>query len=274
MPARSRPEFLDALIRRALDEDGQPPFNDQALVEFDRGERELVHLGTDAAAIAGRTEFELVVDPAARGRGLGARLLAEVLPRYEGEVLAWAHGDHPASRALAAPTGFEAVRTLLQLRAPVPAEGPEPASLRAFDPATDASTLLTLNARAFAHHREQGGMTRDDLDARIAEPWFDRDDLLLLERDGSVAGFCWLKVEDGIGEFHVVGVDPDHQGQGLGRVLVDAGFARLRARGIRVSSLYVEADNEPALRLYRSRGFTDHTIDVQYRRSLPVQRGT
>jgi mycothiol synthase len=87
----------------------------------------------------------------------------------------------------------------------------------------------------------------------------------LLLRDGDeLIGFCWLKVEGDIGEFYAVGIAPHRQGEGLGRVLVEAGFARLAARGIRTASLYVEADNEPALRLYRSFGFGDYTVDVQY----------
>jgi len=62
----------------------------------------------------------------------------------------------------------------------------------------------------------------------------------------------------------VVGVDPDRQGEGLGRKLVGAGLARLASRGIRTAALYVEADNEPAVRLYRSFGFANHSIDIQY----------
>ena len=49
-------------------------------------------------------------------------------------------------------------------------------------------------------------------------------------------------------------------------LLVQAGLARLESRGIRTAALYVDADNEAAVRLYRSCGFGDHTIDVQYRR--------
>jgi mycothiol synthase len=62
----------------------------------------------------------------------------------------------------------------------------------------------------------------------------------------------------------VVGVDPAHQGEHLGALLFDAGLARLAAQGIRDAHLYVEADNDQALRLYRARGFRDDAIDIQY----------
>jgi mycothiol synthase len=78
-------------------------------------------------------------------------------------------------------------------------------------------------------------------------------------------GYCWLKVEENMGEFYVVGVDPDLQGSGFGRVLTEAGLQRLRARGIRTAHLYVEATSVAAVRLYRSLGFIDHSIDIQYR---------
>jgi len=64
----------------------------------------------------------------------------------------------------------------------------------------------------------------------------------------------------------VVGVSPEWSGHGLGRRLMTAGLERLRRRGAARATLYVEADNEPAVRLYRSIGFADRTVDVQYRR--------
>ena len=83
----------------------------------------------------------------------------------------------------------------------------------------------------------------------------------------------WLKVDGEtaklgkIGEFYAVAVAPEAQGTGLGRGLVNAGLARLETTGISVSSLYVEGENTAALALYRSVGFVNHTVDVQYRSS-------
>jgi mycothiol synthase len=301
-PSPSVPEALGGLIERAIAADGQPPFSDQSLVELARGERVIVAVEHGAAVVgAGDREFELVVDPDARGHGRGTALVEAVLAAHPAVEFAWAHGDHPASRALAARFGFEPVRTLLQLRAEVDPDGSPRDALRApqgaaatphpenpfpeegakrpsrrepprhitpFRPGTDDAAWLALNARAFADHPEQGRLTQRDLDDRKAEAWFDPGDFLLLRDDETMIGFCWLKVEGSIGEFYAVGIDPDRQGEGLGRVLMDAGLAQLAERGIRTAALYVEADNTPALALYRRYGFTQHTIDVRYRRHV------
>ena len=263
--SESIPDSLTGLIDRARAVDGQPPFSDQSLVELERGERTLLDVDHGAAVISAH-EVELVVDPDHRNQGHGTALAKRVLAAHPGITFAWAHGDHPASRALAARFDFTPVRTLLQLQAPLGAVAtPTDSRIRSFRPGDDDNAWLALNAKAFANHPEQGKLTQRDLDDRKAEPWFDSDDFLLLDDGGTLIGFCWLKVEGGDGEFYAVGLDPSRQGEGLGRVLMDAGLARLAERGIRVASLYVEADNEPALALYRRYGFAQHTIDIHYR---------
>jgi mycothiol synthase len=57
----------------------------------------------------------------------------------------------------------------------------------------------------------------------------------------------------------------DRPGTGEGAALLDAGLTLAAARGIREVTLYVEADNDRALRLYRGRGFAERSVDVQYR---------
>ncbi|HEY0258881.1 MAG TPA: mycothiol synthase, partial [Lacisediminihabitans sp.] len=233
-----------------------------------------------AAAIVADHEAEFVVEPDARGRGHGTAMLERIVADHDGPggaLRIWAHGDHPAARALAASHGLTPVRELLQLRASVPAvSATVPAStattiaaattgLTAFRPGLDDAAWLELNARAFSFHPEQGSVSQADLDELKREPWFDPEDFLVLRDGDTMIGCCWLKIEDRtVGEFYVVGVLPERQGEGLGRRLVQAGLARLAARGIRTASLYVEADNAPALALYRSFGFTRHSIDIQY----------
>ncbi|CAN5146890.1 hypothetical protein BH09ACT5_BH09ACT5_03280 [soil metagenome] len=311
-PSDSPPPRLAELIRRATAADGSPPFSDGALVELAQGERELLWLGP-AAALSKPGEAEFVVDPDARALGHGTRMLEALLGAgagpssgsgagpssgsvpssgsgagpssgpgpvpgrgagFGGHTLFWAHGDHPAARALAASHGLVRARELLHLEAAVPARpsaqpaGPGPQEsggnrLSAFTPA-DAHAWVELNARAFAGHPEQGAVTRADLDVLAAEPWFDPGDFLLLWDGAELIGYCWLKVDGGEGEFYVVGVSPDRQGEGIGRRLVAAGFARLASRGIRTAHLYVEGDNAAALALYRSFGFTNRSVDIQY----------
>ena len=262
-----RPDWLDVLIQRATRADAQPPFSDGSLVELATGSRRVLAIGDVAAALVGEGEAEFVVDPDARRHRHGTQLL-EALLANDPELKVWAHGDHPAARRLAASHGLVPVRELLQLRTSGFDTRPRQGSA-ATQPAGegDLDDWLDLNARAFASHPEQGRVTRAELDVLMAEPWFDADDFLLLREDGELVGYCWLKVEHGIGEFYVVGVSPERQGAGLGRRLVEAGLSRLAARGIRTASLYVEADNTPAVRLYRSFGFVDHSIDIQYARS-------
>lgn len=230
-------------------------------------------LGDDTGvAVVRDGEVEVVVRREARGRGIGARLVEQALALDPAPVRAWSHGDHPAARALAKRHGWSAERTLLQLRAPVPTARPEPGlpdgyRLDAFRPGSseDETDWLALNAAAFASHPEQGRMTLEDLRARESDAWFSGDDLVLLrDAEGRLAGSCWLKVEDGVGEYYAVAVRPDLQGRGLGGVLMRAGSARLVDRGLDAVALYVEGDNAPALALYRRQGFGDHTIDVQY----------
>ncbi|NQX12080.1 mycothiol synthase [Microbacteriaceae bacterium VKM Ac-2855] len=266
---------LDHLIGRAAWFDGHPPFSDQALVDARAGSRTLlVGLRADvvvAAAILGQGELEFVVDPEWRGVGFGTATLEQVLANGPTGLLAWAHGDHPAARALAASHGFSPVRSLLHLGldplvVPTPPLLPEGVTLHnaiGFEP----HEWVTLNARIFAAHPEQGRITDADVAARIEEDWYDPADFLLLrDADGALIGYNWLKLEaDGeVGEIYVIGVSPDRAGEGLGRALMAAGLERMRERDRAKADLYVEAENKAAVKLYRSLGFTDLSVDVQY----------
>ncbi|MFE7558917.1 mycothiol synthase [Kitasatospora sp. NPDC057500] len=229
---------------------------------------------------------ELVVAPAARGRGFGRPLVDAVLAEAgragRPHVDFWVHGGHPAARHLAARYGAELVRELRQMRRTGPQTEvvplPDGIELRTFRPGADDAEWLRLNALAFAHHPEQGSWTERDLADRLAEPWFDPAGFFIATRDGKPVGFHWTKVhpataaEPALGEVYVVGVDPAEQGSGLGRALTAAGLRHLTGgdtaageRGLDTVLLYVDADNPAAVRVYERLGFTVHEVDLMYR---------
>ncbi len=158
-------------------------------------------------------------------------------------------------------------RDLLQLRRPLPAP-PSGIHTRAFRPDEDTDAVVELNNRAFAWHPEQGGMTRDRLDADMRQPWFDADGFRILERGDRIAGFCWTKIhpaaEPPLGEIYVIAVDPDFQGRGLGQPMTLAGLEWLADQGLGTAMLYVESDNHAARRTYDALGFELHSVNRAY----------
>jgi mycothiol synthase len=218
---------------------------------------------------------ELVVHPRHRLRGHGTALLAAA---GAGPMRFWAHGDEPGARAFAEKNGFARVRVLWQMRRPLGEDLadvplPEGVTLRGFRPGHDEDAWLGVNARAFAHHPEQGRWTRHDLDLREAEPWFDPAGFLLaVDISDTVLGFHWTKVhppegdEPAIGEIYVLGVDPGGHRRGLGAALSVAGLRHLAAQGLGTAMLYVDESNTAAVALYRRLGFEIHSTDVSYQR--------
>jgi mycothiol synthase len=164
----------------------------------------------------------------------------------------------------------------MRVRLPIDAQPawPDGITVRTFEPGRDEAAWLDVNNRAFASHPEQGGWIEETMQRRMAEPWFDPTLFLLAFDDAGLAGFNWLKVHDAhgrdgpLGEIFVIGVDPRMQGTGLGRALALAGLDAVHARGIDIGMLFCAAGNAPALKLYRSIGFTVHRVDRSYAREV------
>lgn len=226
-------------------------------------------------------------------------------PVKAGPFKAWSHGDNPAADALLSHASFSPVRSLLRLAlAPerLPSDSQDPLltpvsngnALRTFDPESpfDRPAWVRVNAAAFATHPEQGRITEHDFALMTQEPWFDPADLFLLAGPDSLpgsagsdlakqrelAGYTWIKTLSGDAdsppecELYAIGVHPDHAGHGLGRTLLDVTLRRMSEHHPHRVTLYVDGDNERAVQLYVSAGFTIDSRSQQWERqpSAPV----
>ena len=218
--------------------------------------------------------LELIVDPHHRYEmaTIGPEMLGAAIDivRKEGggHVHWWVFEPTAAHDDLAAAVGLSPGRKLLQMRRSLPTGVPVEIETRPFEVGRDDAAWLEVNNRAFRHHSEQGGWDLATLRQREKEPWFDPKGFLLHEREGRLAGFCWTKLhldEDPVaGEIYVIAVDPDFEGFGLGKQLTLAGLESIWNRDVHEGLLYVDADNQAAVGLYRHLGFEIRRTDRAY----------
>lgn len=289
-----------ALIASATDHDGVPPVAEHVLLHLRHGgDKSDTHfIATNDGELVGYAHLdltdqvegpsaELVVHPDHRGRGIGGALLDALREASGASLRLWSHGDLPGAKNIAERTGFNRIRTVIQMRRslndPIP-ELPSDIAIRSFLVGIDNEEWIALNNRAFIGHPEQSNWNLKDLEIRLKESWFDHRGFLIAEESGAMTGFCWTKVHGGhthqhsdnepehdhdpIGEIYIMGVDPGHQGKGIGRAVTIAGLKHLRYQGIFSAMLYVDAANQGAISLYQSLGFTEWGRDVLYRYTL------
>jgi mycothiol synthase len=226
-----------------------------------------------------------------RGNGDGCEVVTallraaceQVAHQGGGTLVLWRHRPDADEDTAALDAGFHVARELYQMRVPLPiAEAPvwpPGVHLRTFERGRDDAAWLAVNNRAFEGHAEQGAWTETTLQQRLAEPWIDLSLFFVAVDDaGDLVGFNWCKVhppsgdDPALGEIYVIGVDPLVKARGIkaGRPLALAGLDAMAQRGITTGMLYCAADNEPALRLYRSLGFDVYRVDRAYECTVPA----
>lgn len=248
------------------------------------------HVRWNAPGRQPRMAVELVLDPAIDRAGVASRLLEAVealLARTGGGLLwLWAHRVSEPGATLAARLGFRVQRELAFMRRPLevrpdPAPLPPGVVLRPYQGEADDGEFLRVNNRAFVGHPENGDWTREDFAARRELGWFDPDDLLMAWQGERLVGFHWTKwhghdsdevpAHGPVGEVYVLAVDPDAQGSGLGRSLLEVGLAHLHDRGCRLAVLYVDRASDAAVRLYERAGFAIVYHEVCYERAVEAR---
>lgn len=188
------------------------------------------------------------------------RASSELAGRGGGLLHWWVTAPSAEHQQAAEAAGFAPYRQLHRMERPLPViDAPYDIRWRPFRPEADDAAWLELNRLSFSAHPIQGTMVQEDLDRAKADTSFNPEGFVISREGDEMTGFCWTKIHHDtkppVGEIYIIGAHPKHQGRGLGRALVLAGLDWLSAQGLTVGMLYVETNNEPAVRLYLRLGF-------------------
>ena len=113
--------------------------------------------------------------------------------------------------------------------------------------ASDLDAILTIEHRVFSDPWSPASFAPEFSDPYT---WFS-----VAEIDGIVLGYAIARIVAKQGEIANIAVDPAHQRSGLGGKLLDAAVVAADAAECEAVWLEVRVSNEPARRLYESRGF-------------------
>ncbi|MGH8958609.1 MAG: mycothiol synthase [Acidimicrobiia bacterium] len=286
-PARLATDLkeIESLLEAVEVVDGHRPIGERKAIGLTRPTLELVGLvgraeGRIVAFIALTPAasdwwaMEMAIAPAFRRhehyRRLFEAAVGEARRRGGRGLRAWLF--HPGLATAAVREGFREERQLfkMELHLPLSTVGEYPPNIEvsSFRPGHDEEALLRLNNQAFVGHPENGAWTRAELALRMERDWFDPEMVVMAWKRNELVGFNWLKADDDEGEIYVIAVAPRFQGKGLGKALVMDGLGRLEKAGAEKAFLYVDADNQAALRLYRDLGFYLDHVDRSFVRAV------
>jgi ribosomal protein S18 acetylase RimI-like enzyme len=209
-------------------------------------------------------ELAGMVDPDARRRGIATALLDAALPICRGrgyeQALFVVPRPSAAGRELALRRGAvleHSEHALALLGAPTDGPTDPRIVLRAATPA-DASDVSGLLTTAF------GGVPPGLLDRLDT----DSERTMVVEFEGSIVGTVRVTRQQDTGGVYGFAVHPAWQRRGIGRDALRRVCRQLRDEGVRRVGLEVAVENDHALNLYTSLGFTQMTTEDYY--ALPL----
>jgi mycothiol synthase len=208
-----------------------------ARVVVDRG-----RIVAEAEVYKGR-RAEAAVHPDARGRGIGSALLrwTQLRARAHGSTLV-GQTTPDADRAateLFRRNGYQPMWSSWVLSyaidgVPLPAELPQGYEFRPFELGTDDREVFDVVERAFSEWPDRDRAEYADWRTKTVEAaGFEPSLQLVIVHGGSIVGTATMVDDGGPGEGWVdqLAVAREHRGRGLGRALLQQGFAVFHARG-------------------------------------------
>jgi mycothiol synthase len=220
--------------------------------------------------------------PSYRRRGIGRLLIERASNRGVelgvGTIQVSVQESAEDAQSFLTALGFKFVRRYQRMR-----RGPQPSADPANAPGVELSrlqegdhqVLSVLQNASFATHFGFSPNDPDDIRHRLHLPGTSPEDVVAARKDGEVVAYCWTRVEDGkeglTGAVWMTGVQPSHQGTGLGRIILRAGLQHMLAQNVRYIELEVDEENGSARHLYITEGFEDIHAILWYQKRIRDQ---
>ncbi|MFC2038694.1 GNAT family N-acetyltransferase [Chloroflexota bacterium] len=174
--------------------------------------------------------------------------------------------------------GFQYVRRFLNLRLDMNSiewQGIDRDSLgcRKMAPGEEDKLAIIQN-RAFSDHWGYNPNTIEEITYDATRMDHSQDDIIVSCDGDKFIGYCWTEVaegntpDEGKGQIYMIGSDPDYRGTGAGKRVLLAGLAHLKTRGVPVTELTVDSENEIACALYESTGFEVTSSSLWYEKVI------
>ena len=275
------PQFITEQLQRP----NYHPEQDLFIAETDRNIVGSMNIESELAI--GRVILDCSVRPEQHNRrGLIMQLYSSGIKRARELRAKVAHvnikEDNVAAIEILLELGFTFVRRFLELTRDIScfdtSDIPSTRACCCLQPGQE-DTLAKLQNCAFAGSWGYNPNTAEEIAFRMNIGSFSLKDIVLTYDGDKAIGCCWTGIicEEGIpsvskGRIHMLGVDPDYRGRGIGRELMMAGLARLKNRGLNIAELTVDSENRIACTLYESLGFEIQSSTLWYEKA--VRQGT
>jgi len=264
---------------------GRPNYSpEQDLLVVEVAENIVGYMDVTRELTIGRVILDCWIHPEHRRRGLATELLSYAMQRAKelGAKVAQVNisQDNVVAKSMLTKLGFECVRRFLELRldmVKIRWQDIDHAALRCrhLRPGEEGK-LAQIQNRFFVGIWGYNPNTVEEITYRTNLSNRSPEDIVLTCDGDKVIGYCWTERacegktanSERKGRIFMLGVDPDYRRQGVGKRVLLAGLAYLKAKGLRVAELTVDSENKAACALYRSVGFKVRTSSFWYEKVI------
>jgi mycothiol synthase len=218
-----------------------------------------------------RALLDGLVHPFHRRAGIATELFSKGLQRLRKSGIKSAQVSiletNAAAKGLLNHLSFRFIREFFEMRlyinsAQIPAARQNALKSRRLKQGEE-NLLAKIQNRCFVDSWGFNPNTEEEIAYRLNMHGRSPDDVTLTFLEDKPVGYCWTIVESvenkkrekSKGLIHMLGVDPDHRQQEIGKAILLNGLQDLKSRGVNTIELTVDRENSAACSLYASLGF-------------------